>query len=164
MWSRLRSTTTPTPARRREALEDETIYTTTAAAVSYWLPQAEQGRVLAIAPTPLMKTMVTAAKALAQTAADDDAPQAELPPDLEQLVGMLDRTRHLTLFGSPQYLLSDGRSVLEWPLEKLVEPLGDFCGAGLRPASKTWPSPSKTTAHQFNFSPMAESSWGGCRR
>ena len=122
-------------ATKEEALEDETIYTTTAAAVSYWLPQAEQGRVLAIAPTPLMKTMVTAAKALAQTAADDDAPQAELPPDLEQLVGMLDRTRHLTLFGSPQYLLSDGRSVLEWPLEKLVEPLGDFCGAGLQAAA-----------------------------
>jgi serine/threonine-protein kinase len=99
---------------------------------SYWLPKAEGGRVLAIAPAPLLKQMVAEAGG---SAADDDALQANLPQDLQQLVTMLDRSRHLTLFGAPQYLLNDGRPVMAGPLAKLVEPLSEFCGEGVHAAA-----------------------------
>jgi serine/threonine-protein kinase len=102
--------------------------------LSYWLPAAEQGRVLVMAPATNLKEMVEAARAAGRQP-DDDALVATLPQDLEQLVGMLDRTRHLTLFGSPHYLLYDGRPLMAGPLERLVEPLGNFFGDGVKAAA-----------------------------
>jgi hypothetical protein len=48
---------------------------------------------------------------------------------------MLDRTRHLTLLGSPHYLMTDGRPLMAGPLAGLVEPLGGFFGDGVRAAA-----------------------------
>ena len=113
---------------RAEQEGDETIHV--GGALSYWMPAAAGGRVLAIGPAPLLR-----AAAAAGPPGDDDGLQASLPQDLELLVGMLDRTRHLTLFGSPQYLLTDGRAVLAGPFARLVEPLGEFFGDGMRAAA-----------------------------
>ena len=105
--------------------------------LSFWLPAAEEGCVLVMAPAGLMEQMVeqmVAARA-AGSEDDGDALVASLPQDLEQLVGMLDRTRHLTLLGSPHYLLTDGRPLMAGPLAGLVEPLGSFFGDGVKAAA-----------------------------
>jgi hypothetical protein len=101
--------------------------------LSFWLPAAEEGRVLVMAPAGLMTPMVAAGAAGSED--DGDTLAASLPQDLEQLVGMLDRTRHLTLLGSPHYLLTDGRPLMAGPLAGLVEPLGSFFGDGVKAAA-----------------------------
>jgi serine/threonine-protein kinase len=101
--------------------------------LSFWLPAAEEGRVLVMAPAGLMTPMVTARAAGSED--DGDTLAASLPQDLEQLVGMLDRTRQLTLLGSPHYLLTDGRPLMAGPLAGLVEPLGSFFGDGVKAAA-----------------------------
>ena len=99
--------------------------------LSFWMPAAEKGRVLVMAPTGVVETMVSAAGG-ADAEGDGDGLAASLPQDLEQLVGMLDSTRHLTLLGSPHYLLTDGRPLMAGPLAGLVEPLGSFFGDGVK--------------------------------
>lgn len=101
-------------------------------AMSYWLPDEDRGHVLVAAPEKLLVEMVRSRKTGADREAGGDwrdRLEATLPPDLEDLVGMLDETRHLTLFGSPAYLLHDGRPVFAGPLTKLVEPLGAILGS-----------------------------------
>ena len=102
--------------------------------LSFWLPAAEEGRVLVMATAGLMDPIV-AARAAGPEEDDGDTLAASLPQDLEQLVGMLDRTRHLTLLGSPHYLLTDGRPLMAGPLAGLVEPLGSFFGDGVKAAA-----------------------------
>jgi len=94
--------------------------------LSFWLPAAEQGRVLVLAPEAMLREMVARA---------GDGTGQSLPSDMELLLGMLDRSRHLTLFGSPTYLLHDGRGVMAGPLEKLIEPLADFLGPSSKAAA-----------------------------
>ena len=113
-------------------LDSETLYL--GQTLSFWMPVAEEGRVLVMAPTGLLETMVEAAGSMGREE-DGETLVAILPQDLEQLVGMLDRTRHITLLGSPQYLLNDGRSLLAGPLDGIVEPLGRFCGDGVKAAA-----------------------------
>ncbi len=60
---------------------------------------------------------------------------ADLPLQLETLVGMLDAQWHVTLFGSPHYLLNRGRGVLAGPLAKLVTPLRHLFGESIRGAA-----------------------------
>ncbi len=60
---------------------------------------------------------------------------ADLPLQLESLVGMLDANWHVTLFGSPHYLLNRGRGVLAGPLAKLVTPLKHLFGESIRGAA-----------------------------
>lgn len=115
-----------------KAVAGETIYK--AAKLSFWLPEAEGGNVLVIAPAALLQATVEASKVDGRKA-DDDALAVSLTQDLEQLVGMLDRTRHLTVLGSPHYLLHDGRPLLAGPLAGLVEPLAKFLGDGLQAAA-----------------------------
>ncbi len=124
-------------AARREALgatdaeevDGETLYVASVGTV--WFPSDAEGRVLFLGPESLVREAVTA-----HAAADPEAVlEAALPTDLEELVGMLDGSRHLTLFGSPDYLLHDGRPVLAGPLAKLVEPLGRFFGDSVRAAA-----------------------------
>ena len=112
-------------------VDGETVHVGTS--LSFWLPAAEEGRVLVMGPTAMLDAMVAARNAGPEQ--DDDALAASLPQDLEQLVGMLDRTRHLTLFGSPYYLLTDGRPLMPGPLAGLVEPLGSFFGDGVKAAA-----------------------------
>lgn len=114
------------------SLDGETIHV--GQALSFWLPAAEEGRVLVLAPTGLLETMVEAARSSGPEQ-DDEMLVASLPQDLEQLVGMLDRTRHLTLLGSPHYLAHDGRSLLTGPLAGIIEPLLRFLGDGVKVAS-----------------------------
>jgi eukaryotic-like serine/threonine-protein kinase len=101
--------------------------------LSFWLPAAEEGRVLVMATAGLMEPIVAAGAAGSED--DGDTLAASLPQDLEQLVGMLDRSRHLTLLGSPHYLLTDGRPLMAGPLAGLVEPLGSFFGDGVKAAA-----------------------------
>ncbi len=102
--------------------------------LAFWLPAAEEGRVLVMAPAAILDAMVGAPRT-AGPEDDGNALVASLPQDLEQLVGMLDRTRHLTLLGSPHYLMTDGRPLMAGPLAGLVEPLGGFFGDGVRAAA-----------------------------
>ena len=112
-------------------VDGETVHAGTS--LSFWLPAAEEGRVLVMGPTAILDAMVAARNAGPEQG--DDAVAASLPQDLEQLVGMLDRTRHLTLLGSPYYLLTDGRPLMAGPLAGLVEPLGSFFGDGVKAAA-----------------------------
>ena len=126
-------------------LESETIHVGTS--LSFWLPSRAAGQVLVVAPEKLLREMIVSDRQAAGNrglaVADDAASaaggweplEANLSPDLEALVGMLDGTRHLTLFGSPNYLLYDGRPVFAGPLAKLIEPLGEFLGNDLQAAA-----------------------------
>ena len=115
-----------------EKLGDETVHH--GATFSFWLPSAEEGRVLAIAPAVLIRQMVAAA-GQADVDAQAAATPADFTPDMESLVGMLDGTRHITLLGSPHYLLHDGRPVLAGGLGRLVDPIGDFFGDDVKAAA-----------------------------
>ena len=98
-----------------------------------WIPSDAEGRALLIGPEDLVRQSIDAHVAAGDGGGNEI--EASLPRDLEELVGMLDSTRHLTLFGSPDYILHDGRPVLAGPLAKLVEPLAWFFGVSLRAAA-----------------------------
>jgi serine/threonine protein kinase len=118
---------------------------------SFWVPSTENNRVLVVAPEvpaaaqaaglpgraeareTLMAQLVRQAGASRGVPADSML--AELPLEFEQLVGMLDESRHLTLFGSPHYLATQGRVVLAGPLAKLAEPLEALFGESLQAAA-----------------------------
>jgi len=134
---------------------------------SFWVPAAEQGRVLVVAndasapagapaglpgsgpggdgpaggpagpPLPGGDSLI--AQIVRQAAALKDRPgggvQAELPLELEKLVTMLDADRHVTLLGSPHYLLNTGRVVLAGSLAKLADPIDDVFGESLKGAA-----------------------------
>ena len=117
---------------KEQSVDGETIHV--GRSLSFWLPAAEEGRVLVMAPTGLLETVVEAAR-LSGLEDDGDTLLANLPQDLEHLVGMLDRTRHLTFLGFPHYLQHDGRSLLSGPLAGIVEPLGRFFGDGVKVAA-----------------------------
>jgi len=131
-------------ARRRawgatttEELDGETLHLGDSRA--FWIPSDGDGRVLVVGSADLLRQSIdahlAASGAGAEAGAGADAIEASLPRDLEELVGMLDASRHLTLFGSPDYLLHDGRPVLAGPLAKLVEPMGWFFGDSIRAAA-----------------------------
>ena len=113
-------------------VDGETIHV--GGALAYWLPAAAAGRVLVMAPPPLLEATLKEAQAVGGED-DGESLAASLPQDLQSLVGMLDRTRHLTLLGSPHYLQTDGRPLMAGPLARLVEPLGTFFGDGVRAAA-----------------------------
>ena len=126
-------------------LEGETIHV--GPSLAFWLPSRAAGQVLVAAPEKLLLEMLESDRQAAENrgteVADDAKPvagrqeqlEANLSPDLEALVGMLDSARHVTLFGSPNYLLHDGRPVFAGPLAKLIDPLGGFLGSDLQAAA-----------------------------
>ena len=119
-----------------EEIDGETLHR--GASFSFWLPSDADGRVLVLGPEELVRQTMQAHRQVAAgdtTGASGDEIEASLPRDLEELVGMLDASRHLTLFGSPDYLLHDGRPLLGGPLAKLVEPLAWFFGDSIRAAA-----------------------------
>jgi hypothetical protein len=98
---------------------------------SFWVPPAGEGRTLVFAPDELLRKIVAAGP----DAAASEGLAASLPKDLETLVGMLDRDRHVTVVGSPHYLLHDGRGMLAGPMAKLIEPLEMFFGDTIKAAA-----------------------------
>ena len=136
----------PTVGRK---IEGETAYV--GKTHSFWLPSWEAGRLLVVAPNatittglaigepasagrvPLIDEIVR--RSLAARDRGSAALQVDLPLELERLVDLLDADRHLTLFGSPHYLLTRGRAVLAGPLAKLAEPLEEFFGESLKAAA-----------------------------
>jgi serine/threonine-protein kinase len=97
----------------------------------FWIPSEERGRTLVVAPEPVLRAII--GEWQANRAAG--GPIVSLPSDSETLVGMLDATRHVTLFGSPHYLVHDGRSMLSGPLANLVAPLASFFRDPVRAAA-----------------------------
>ena len=91
--------------------------------LSYWLPPDQNSSVLVVAPKEQMESIL-------ETKSDPP-----LNRDMETLTHALDADRHLTLFGAPHYLLSDGRSILAGPLIKLQEPLTNFFGDNVQAAA-----------------------------
>ena len=132
-------------------LAGERVFETTT--LSLWLPAAERGRVLVIAPRIMVATDLPLGSAASADAAREPliariiretvplaaesgtSLKAALPRDLETLVGMLDADRHVTLFGSPHYLLNTGRPLLAGPLAKLAEPMDRLFGESLPAAA-----------------------------
>jgi eukaryotic-like serine/threonine-protein kinase len=135
-------------------LGGETVHQT--ATLSLWTPAAEMGRVLVIAPKiavpkdvvlgpagvaetgkePLIARIIReSVAAIAAAKENGTALAAGLPRDLEVLVGMLDADRHVTLLGSPYYLMNTGRPVLAGPLAKLAEPMDALFGESLQAAA-----------------------------
>ena len=105
-------------------------------ALSFWLPTAEEGRVLAIAPAALLRQMAEAGGPPRDgTGAGDPPLPAGLSPDMESLVGMLDRTSHVVVLGSPHYLLHDGRPLLGGGLARLIDPIHEFFGDDVKAAA-----------------------------
>lgn len=118
---------------------------------SFWVPSTSEGRVLVVASEATIATGApegaggpTArepfiASIVKQSLTAQDRPSgalmADLPLELEALVGMLDEKRHVTLFGSPHYLLNRGRIVLGGSLTKLVDPLRNLLGESIRGAA-----------------------------
>lgn len=109
--------------------------------LSFWLPKAEAGVVLVAAPERMLEQIIAVSqeRQAAREAGDKadwrERIEAVLPPGLEDLVGMLDDSRCLTLFGSPHYLLYDGRPIFAGPFAKLVDPLGEFFGGDMKAAA-----------------------------
>ncbi|MFM7243491.1 MAG: hypothetical protein ACKO40_04850, partial [Planctomycetaceae bacterium] len=132
-----------------ETIAGETVHQS--ATHAYWMPAAEKGRVLVIVPrsaTPAAGTgptppgdsdeppIAAVIRTAATFAADDSAGvKAVLPGDLETLVSMLDADRHVTLLGSPHYLLNAGRVVLAGPLAKLADPIDALFGGSIQAAA-----------------------------
>ena len=133
------------------AIDGETVYRSPTR--SFWVPAAEKGRVLVIAPhvmvardvslgpggpprtgqEPLMAAIVR--ESLATNPATGTGLAATLPGDLEALVGMLDADRHLTVFGSPHFLLNAGRPLLAGSLARVLEPLEGLFGESVQAAA-----------------------------
>jgi serine/threonine protein kinase len=113
-------------------LNGETMHTS--ATLGLWLPSAEQGRVI-VCGTPKLVQAIVATEAQAGPVGDASALRATLAPDMERLVGMLDRSRHVTLFGVPQYLRTEGRDMLTGSLTQLVDPLKLFFSDAVRAAA-----------------------------
>ncbi len=136
------------PTTPRE-LAGETIHA--GKALSFWVPSRSDGRVLVIATEAVIATGVPGgagdavsrepfiASIVRQAIVAQDRPEgalmADLPLELETLVGMLDEDRHVTLFGSPHYLLNRGRIVLVGPLAKLTDPIRNLLGETIRGAA-----------------------------
>jgi serine/threonine-protein kinase len=115
---------------------------------SFWVPSEEDSRVLVLASEASIATTALAGPAgrepfiasivkqsLEARSRPDGMLRADLPLELESLVGMLDESRHVTLFGSPHYLLNRGRAVLGGPLAKLADPLRQLFGETMRGAA-----------------------------
>lgn len=114
---------------------------------SFWVPEDEGGRVLvavsesprSVQPGPavlgsaLIEDTIRAALEARGLPATEVA--VDLPRDLAVLTGMLDADRHLTLFGTPHFLVNRGRVLLAGPLAYLIEPLRGFFGESLAAAA-----------------------------
>jgi hypothetical protein len=100
--------------------------------VDVWVPAAAGGRVLVIAGRGRAAAIVAAVNP-----AEPDAAMP-LPPPVEQVLRMLDGSRHVTLVGMPAFLRAAGRTLFAGFLEPLREPLLDLLGDGVEAAAVSW--------------------------
>jgi serine/threonine-protein kinase len=92
---------------------------------SFWVPEEGRGSVL-----------VAAAHArLLEIAAGPPDGMLPLSGELETLCSLLDSARHVTLVGSPHFLLHGGRAVLIGPLAAVAGPLEAFFGESVQAAA-----------------------------
>ncbi|NBV45576.1 MAG: hypothetical protein EBR86_08040 [Planctomycetia bacterium] len=117
--------------RQAREISGETIYP--GEPLTFWLPRRHAGRALVMGPEPLVEELVAAEAA--GGVAGGGGVEASLPRDLEILVDGLDSGRHVTLLGSPAWLVQDGSHALGGPLARLVDPLARFFGEGVRAAA-----------------------------
>ncbi|RLS76801.1 MAG: hypothetical protein DWI03_08275 [Planctomycetota bacterium] len=94
-----------------------------AAQLSFWVPASGRGRELVFGPRAVVDGLL------------EPTAVAGVLPALESLLPMLDGSRHVTLFGSPHYLLNAGRPLLVGPLEKMAVPLDALLGDSLQAAA-----------------------------
>ena len=78
-----------------------------------WYPHGETGGDVVVATPTLMNGLVTTSGA-----------ESELPRSMRPLRPILDGRRHLTVLGSPHYLVHDGRVLLSAMVMPLLEPIG----------------------------------------
>jgi serine/threonine-protein kinase len=92
---------------------------------SFWVPEAGRGSVLVAAGHARLLEIAAG------------PPDGELPlsGELETLCGLLDSARHVSLVGSPHFLLHGGRAVLAGPLAALAGPLESFLGESVQAAA-----------------------------
>lgn len=95
-------------------VDGETVYD--AAGMHTWLPTAEEGRVLVVAPQVAIEESIAA----------EGMPL--LSPDFERLLAMLDEERHLTLMVSPSFLRNDGQLFLSKQLTPPATAVADLLG------------------------------------
>ncbi|MEY3206233.1 MAG: hypothetical protein RLZZ21_2564 [Planctomycetota bacterium] len=120
-------------AKRSEEIAGETVFV--GGGRVFWLPERERGRVLVVAPPPLMEEIIADAAAT-ESGREKGGLAVSLDRDLETLVEMLDAERHLMLAGLPHHLLTNGRpTALVGPLARLAEPLDAFCGEDVKAAA-----------------------------
>ncbi|MFM7107152.1 MAG: protein kinase domain-containing protein [Planctomycetaceae bacterium] len=96
--------------------------------LAYWAPSSAAGRMLVAAPAARLEEIVEAS-------AEADPPPLPMPGDLERLASVLDASRHLTILGSPAYLLNSGRSLLAGPLEPLAGGVESLLGESVQAAA-----------------------------
>jgi serine/threonine protein kinase len=101
---------------------------------SLWMPTVARGRVVVCGDETIVRSIMEG-EAKARPPGDDERLRTALPRDMEVLVGMLDRTRHVTLLGSPHALRTDARDMLVGPLARIADPLGDFLDESVRAAA-----------------------------
>ncbi|MFM7035192.1 MAG: serine/threonine protein kinase [Planctomycetia bacterium] len=119
-------------AAEPESRGNETLHVGRTRAV--WMPSSGRNHIVVCGHEKLVRE-VFEADAKAGPAGDGEQPRLVLPRDMETLAGMLDGSRHATLFGSPHDLRTEARDMLTGPLEPLVEPLGVFFGDSVRAAA-----------------------------
>jgi len=81
---------------------------------AYYLPETNGGRLVAVAPTAMMKQIL-----------EISGPPL-LRSSVERLLQSSDDSRQMTVLFTPSYLLNDGRGLLVGHLEKLRDPLREF--------------------------------------
>ncbi|MFM7522269.1 MAG: protein kinase domain-containing protein [Planctomycetota bacterium] len=118
---------------QREPVErsGETVYP--GSPVACWVPRRHGGRALVVGSATLVDELVAAEAA--RVADEPGGIEASLPRDLETLVGTLDGGRHVTLFGSPAWLESDGSALVSGPLARLGGALAELFAGGIRAAA-----------------------------
>ncbi len=83
-----------------------------------WYPHGMNGGDVIVTVPELMDTLMST-----------PAEKSELPRSMRPLVPVLDSSRHLTLFGSPHFLVHDGRGLLPVVTMPLLGPIKDLLGA-----------------------------------
>jgi serine/threonine protein kinase len=84
-----------------------------------WYPDGENGNDVVVAVPQLMDALISTTEE-----------KSELPRSMRPLEPVLDGNRHITLLGSPHFLVHDGRVLLSATTMPLLNPIENILGAG----------------------------------